>query len=258
MTAIVAGGGFLTVLLVGGKLYLALMAVIATVGFGEFCRIVRISLLRIEAVISMVYLWFIFFLIAVPQPFVALSPFNVTIAFLFIGLIWTVISRNKVTFNQISYLLGGAIYIGGSFALMTSTRFLTDGFLLTLFVIAVTWASDTGAYFVGKRWGKRKLWPAISPNKTIEGSVAAMVCAVLAGFVFPMLFADVFTMGFAAALAIFISVVGQVGDLIESALKRAHGVKDSGTILPGHGGVLDRFDSLLFTFAVLHVLHIFG
>lgn len=253
-----AGVGFLTVLLIGGKLYLALMAVIATVGFSEFCHIVRTSMLRAEAVISLLYLWIIFFLIAVPQPFAALSPFNVTLVFLFVGLIWTVLSRNEVTFNQMTYLLGGAIYIGAGFALMASTRFLQDGFLLTLFVIAVTWASDTGAYFVGRRWGKRKLWPAISPNKTIEGAVAAIGCAIIVGVLFPVFFADVFTIVFAFWLAIFISIIGQVGDLIESALKRAHDVKDSGTILPGHGGVLDRFDSLLFSFAVLHVLHIFG
>lgn len=258
VTAVVAGGGFLAVLIVGGNVYLALMAAIATIGFSEFCQIIGTSLLRVESIIGLLYLWAIFFLIAVPLAAVELSPFTVTIFFLFIGLIWTVLSRNHVTFNQVAYLLIGAMYIGVGFAFMTYTRFLTNGLLLTLFVIAVTWTSDSGAYFVGKRWGKRKLWPAISPNKTIAGSMAAIVCAILTGLVFWLFFAQIFTLRMAVTLSIIISIVGQVGDLIESALKRAHDVKDSGSLLPGHGGMLDRFDSLLFTFVVLHLLQMLG
>src|SRR5690606_22114913 len=110
----------------------------------------------------------------VPKAVDLFSPFAVTIAFLFVWLMWTVLSRNKVTFGKVGTLFSGAIYVGSGFAFMTLTRFMEDGLLLTLFVIGVTWASDSGAYFVGKRWGRHKLWPAISPRKTIEGSFAAI------------------------------------------------------------------------------------
>lgn len=257
VTAVIAGGGFLAVLVLGGNIYLTLMAAIATIGYSEFCQMIRTPLFRVESIIGFLYLWSIFFLVAVPHANTQFSPFIVTIIFLFIWLIWTVISRNQVTFNKVSYLLSGAIYIGAGFAFMTHTRFLANGLLLTLFVIVVTWASDSGAYFVGKRWGKRKLWPAISPNKTIEGSLAAIICALLASSLFSILFNEIFTLKMVLTLAVIISIVGQIGDLVESALKRTHGVKDSGSLLPGHGGLLDRFDSLLFAFVVFNLLQFF-
>lgn len=106
------------------------------------------------------------------------------------------------------------------------------------------WASDTAAYFIGRAWGRRRLCPAISPAKTVEGSVAGLAAAtVIAGglgwcFGLPV--------GYGLGLGVLIGSVGQVGDLSKSIIKRQAGVKDSGAILPGHGGVIDRFDSLLF------------
>lgn len=219
---------------------------------------IRTPLFHVEGIIGFLFLWVLFFNVAIPDAIDIVSPFIVTLVFLTIWLIWTVLSRNQVTFAKVSYLFSGAIYVGAGFAFMAHTRFLPNGLVWTLFVIAVTWASDSGAYFVGKRWGKRKLWPAISPNKTIEGSLAAIVCAVLAGAVFAFFFKEVFVLRVAFSLSVLVSIVGQVGDLIESALKRSHEVKDSGSLLPGHGGLLDRFDSLLFTFLILHLLPIIG
>ena len=258
-TAALAGIGFLSILIFGGKLYLVLLAVIATIAYREFCQMLHIPWFRLESLIGLLYLWSIFFLLAIPDPPVDISPFTVTMVFLFVWLTWTVISRNRVTFNTVGYMLAGAIYIGAGFAFMALTRSIENGLLLTLFVIIVTWASDSGAYFVGKKWGKRKLWPVISPNKTIAGSVAAIFCAFLVGILFGLLFREeLFTVSGALALAVIISIVGQLGDLIESALKRAHAVKDSGRSLPGHGGMLDRFDSLLLTFAFLHIFQLIG
>jgi phosphatidate cytidylyltransferase len=118
------------------------------------------------------------------------------------------------------------------------------------------WATDSGAYFIGKAIGKRKLWPEISPNKTVEGSIGGVVCALVVAILF-VLFSNIHaTIVSLMAITVVLSVFGQIGDLVESALKRHFNVKDSGTILPGHGGILDRFDSLLFVWPLLHFFHL--
>jgi phosphatidate cytidylyltransferase len=154
-----------------------------------------------------------------------------------------------------AYLFVGAIYIGYGFSYMMQTIWKPNGLTWSLLAILVTWANDSGAYFIGKRWGQRKLWPDISPNKTIEGSLGG----VLFGLIMSLIICIVSGLGnfmFAIGIGLLITIVGQVGDLVESAWKRSVGVKDSGTILPGHGGVLDRFDSLIFTFIILYLFQV--
>ncbi len=118
------------------------------------------------------------------------------------------------------------------------------GEYLIWFLLFCTWASDTFAYFGGSKFGKHKIVPHISPNKTLEGFIAGFVGTIVTGFVYAVLVGLPTT--FCVVLAALIGVVAPVGDLFESKLKRVSGIKDSGQLLPGHGGVLDRFDSLLF------------
>lgn len=117
--------------------------------------------------------------------------------------------------------------------------------------VLLTWASDSFAYFGGRAMGKRKLIPKVSPGKTVEGAVSAVVGTVVVGAAYALFLARfggyVPTVAEGALFGLLVSVAAQVGDLAESAWKRDVGVKDSGTLLPGHGGALDRFDSLLFT-----------
>ena len=122
--------------------------------------------------------------------------------------------------------------------------------LLLLFVV---FSCDTGAYYVGHRWGRHKLWPAVSPGKTIEGAIGGLLSSVAVSLVVgTMLSLDSATVGFLLALGFVLALVGQVGDLMESMLKRVSQVKDAGGILPGHGGLLDRLDSLIFAFPVVY------
>jgi phosphatidate cytidylyltransferase len=138
----------------------------------------------------------------------------------------------------------GALYVGYFAAHIVLLRHLPEGVAVTLLVLAAAWVGDSAAYFVGRRMGRRKLLPAVSPSKTVEGALGGLVGAVLAAF----------AVGWGASLPAGVALLGglacgvasQVGDLWESAIKREAQVKDSGNVLPGHGGVLDRFDGLLF------------
>jgi phosphatidate cytidylyltransferase len=124
----------------------------------------------------------------------------------------------------------------------------TTGGGLAWFLLAllITWLSDTFAYLVGKSWGKRKLIPRVSPNKTVEGAIGGLAAAAATAVVCNLSFGmDLGTIQ-AIAIGIVLGVLGQIGDLSESFLKRARGVKDSSNLIPGHGGMLDRIDALIF------------
>ena len=132
-----------------------------------------------------------------------------------------------------------------------------DKVLLALFIV---WATDSGAYLGGTRYGRRKLLPKVSPNKTIEGSIGGILSAVLVSAIFMFIRPQVATpYSFVTMLLLTVvfSIAGQFGDLVESAITRHFGVKDSGKFIPGHGGVLDRFDSLLFVFPLMHLFGLF-
>lgn len=138
-------------------------------------------------------------------------------------------------------------------------RRIAPGGLLLLFPILLTWASDIGAYFVGRAFGKRKLIPAVSPGKTVAGAIGGLVASVVVAWLFvhfalrPIAQLGLSPLG-VVIFGALISVAAQVGDLFESLLKREAGVKDSSRLLPGHGGILDRFDSLIFVLPVAYLL----
>jgi phosphatidate cytidylyltransferase len=127
------------------------------------------------------------------------------------------------------------------------------GYIWVFFLLVVVFANDTGAFYLGKLFGKHRLYEAMSPGKTWEGAIGGGLCSVLAAFWFlriiPLHPLDLSILG----LVFFTSIVAPIGDLAESMMKRAHGVKDSGKILPGHGGILDRVDGLLFAIPGLYL-----
>jgi phosphatidate cytidylyltransferase len=123
-----------------------------------------------------------------------------------------------------------------------------------MFGLMVNWIGDTGAYYVGKNFGKRKLAPSVSPGKSWEGAAASLVTGIAFGMIYLPLAIKGTPLLVAGLLALGANVAGQVGDLAESAIKRAAGVKESGNLLPGHGGLLDRVDSTMFALPVLYSL----
>jgi phosphatidate cytidylyltransferase len=160
----------------------------------------------------------------------------------------------------------GALYTGATLSFAYVLRYHnyavgdTARALIVLFPVVLTWASDTGAYFSGRLIGGRKLIPSVSPGKTVAGAVGAVVVTVAATYAYVnVLLLPKAQLAFTPwGLVIFgvsISVVAQIGDLAESLLKREAGVKDSGTLFPGHGGVLDRLDSLFFVLPAAYALY---
>jgi phosphatidate cytidylyltransferase len=169
-------------------------------------------------------------------------------------------SRQKA-FYQWAWTIVGALYVGWMLSYWLNLRGLEDGRDWVYLAMLTTFANDTSAYFIGRARGRHKLAPAISPAKTWEGSIGGLVGAVIAAVVIAMVLklisADlgapfVFRYWQIIVLGFLVGVFAQLGDLVESLLKRQTGVKESGSLLPGHGGVLDRFDSLIFVGAVVY------
>ena len=140
----------------------------------------------------------------------------------------------------------GAAYVGFLFPWFALLRNSPDGIDLLLLVILLAVVSDSGAYFVGRFMGRTKLAPNVSPNKTVEGAVGGLLATIVAGWLLFEMIGGTWDMGRILLFAAMISILAQLGDLAGSALKRAAGVKDSGWIFPGHGGLLDRTCSLVF------------
>lgn len=160
----------------------------------------------------------------------------------------------RVSLVQAAWIVLGAAYVGGLLSFTSLLRALPDGRQLIYYLTFTTWAGDTGAFYIGSWLGRRPLAPRISPRKTVEGALGGMAATTLvaaggSGWIWPRIPWDT-----AAGAGLALAMVGIVGDLCESAVKRGAAAKDSGTLIPGHGGVLDRVDSLMFAGPALYAL----
>ena len=181
-------------------------------------------------------------------------PYLLTIIYLFVSELYT---KNKNAVHDLSYTMLGQMYVALPLSMINVLAFrtATDGnihfyYLLPLSVFIFLWTNDTGAYCVGSLFGKHKLFPRISPAKSWEGSIGGGILVLVAAFLVSLLdqnhgnLSGLNTLQW-LGLGLVVTIFGTWGDLVESLIKRTLGIKDSGTILPGHGGMLDRFDSSL-------------
>ena len=172
----------------------------------------------------------------------------ILVAFMFVY----VFSYPKYRAEHVMAAFFGVIYVGVMLSYIYQTRNLESGAFLVWLIFLCSWGCDTCAYCVGMLLGKHKLVPVLSPKKTIEGAVGGVAGAALLGYLFACVYGSRMlevgnprvACGIACAIA---AVISQVGDLAASAIKRNHDIKDYGHLIPGHGGILDRFDSMLFT-----------
>lgn len=157
--------------------------------------------------------------------------------------------------NQVAYSFLGVVYVAGLLGYFILLRAMEHGNHIVFFLFMVIWSGDTAAYYVGKNIGKTPLAPKISPGKTIEGSLGGLAGSLLGGLAAHSLFYDSMSLNHCLIMALLCGTMGQIGDLAESLFKRRAGAKDSGTLIPGHGGVLDRLDSLMFAGPVFYAYH---
>lgn len=249
ITGVLAGILFLGVAIIGGMAFTILAVIMALIGLSEFLRMKKIAPYSFPGVIGFILVIFI-----VPSvPFAAFPATDMFLVAFLVLLVYTVLSNNGFHFDKAAFVILSALYVTFGFHYLIVAR--ADGIAVLFFVLFILWSTDSGAYFTGRAIGKRKLWPVISPKKTIEGSFGGIVVALVIAMLFQLLFPVYESMAVALIAALVISVFGQLGDLVESAFKRHYGVKDSGSILPGHGGILDRCDSWLFVLPILHLLN---
>ncbi len=245
------------IVIVGGLPLVLLAYLLASVGLYELAKMKKLKLLSFPGILSLLTMW----MLLLPKGNIGIlhsigyDKQDLAILAVLLLLVYTVATKNRFTFDDASFMVMAVVYVGAGFYYFMETR-EAGGLNWLFYSLFIIWATDSGAYFIGKAMGKKKLWPEISPNKTVEGSVGGVVCALVVALCF-LFFSDMDVsplklMGLTALLSVF----GQLGDLAESAFKRTYNVKDSGTILPGHGGILDRFDSLLFVWPLIHIFQL--
>jgi phosphatidate cytidylyltransferase len=160
--------------------------------------------------------------------------------------------------TRVGMVFMGAMYSGLLPSFIVGLRGIPrSGFWWVLLALAVTWINDTGAYAAGRGFGKHKLYPKVSPGKTWEGFAGGMIAAVAGALICKAIFFPELRLLDCLVVGVVTSILGPVGDLSESMLKRAYGVKDSGKIIPGHGGLLDRVDALLFNLPFVYLYAVY-
>ncbi|MDW0109197.1 phosphatidate cytidylyltransferase [Sporosarcina aquimarina] len=256
LTAIIAAAVFIPFVIVGGIPFTVLVYAIATIGLYEILKMQSIKLLSPEGILT----WLLTAILLLPNDIalrflgtIGYTKLEVAFIIILLLLVYTVLVKNQFTFAHAAFSVMSAFYVGLGFFYLTATR--EAGLIFIIYALVIVWTTDSGAYFVGRKIGKNKLWPDISPNKTIEGFIGGIISAVVFAIIFQLIQPVASSYLLLIGITVIASIIGQLGDLVESALKRNYNVKDSGKLLPGHGGILDRFDSLLFVLPLLHLLH---
>jgi len=257
LSAIIGLPLLVVVSLFGGFIFRLSITFVATIALFEYYNAVKNMGLKPNTLLGIVF--------GIPYLLFFRNNFNYIIVYisliLMVFLCYLLLDkRYSVIDTAISFF--GIFYTTYLFSFLILLRDLNNGNILLWLVFVIAWTTDTSAYFVGIFFGKNKLCPQISPNKTIEGAIGGTIGCTLSTVFYTIIFKNIFyTFNFSLFILVLIGILGsilsQIGDLTASVIKRQAGIKDYGYIIPGHGGVLDRFDSILFVTPLIVLLSMF-
>lgn len=255
LTGALYGGVLLGTTLFGGELGLAiLLSALGGIGVMELYRITRRGPRRLAELAGFASV------VAMPlvTGFIGLNGLLLVVTLLVVGAFGMHVVSTGMRIADTAVVVLGALAVGFSLSHLVLVRGLEDGMILTLAVLISVWAGDVFAYLVGSLFGSHKLAPRISPHKSWEGFAAGVVGTCAVWVALPYITEVDARVGWLVTVGVVIAIAGLVGDLFESRIKREAGVKDSGQLLPGHGGMLDRIDSLLLVSVVAYHLLVVG
>lgn len=235
-----------------GKIpFLIFVLGIALISFWEFSELAKKKNIFTNSVVG-----FLTVIVLILNEYFHLTEFKIIILFFSVIVLLSELFRNKssailntgATFLAVSYLglFASTILSIREFFNFSKMLYIEGGYLIISIFVAI-WICDSAAFFLGSAFGKHKLFPRVSPNKSWEGAIAGFVFSVITMIVAKLILLDRLTFLDSIIIGIIVGIIGQLGDLVESLMKRDAGIKDSSNLIPGHGGILDRFDSLLFT-----------
>lgn len=248
IVGLVAGAAVLVPIYLGGGWFVGLILAVALVGSHEMYHLLDLG--GFKPITWLGILWAVAITAAFWQP--ALLPLSLVLT---VGSIVTIVHclfrPDQPVYTWMSTTLGAA-YLGVALGSALALRLLPAGLWLFLFGILLVWANDVSAYFVGVLWGRRRIWPRLSPKKTWEGTISGWAAAGIAGGLLAWAMPIAITPAVGVLTGLLCGVLAFFGDLSISMLKRQVGAKDSGAVFPGHGGMLDRIDSLLFVLPIVY------
>ena len=238
------------------KFVAAVIALIVLVGLSEIYS--ATGLLKKQNKLCMfgyIYSVLLFIVLAV-SPDAGMTLGIAVVLYGLILLVYMIFNHDTIGFSEISEMFFATMYVTALFAHIVLIRKESAGNYLIWIVFITAWLSDTMAFAVGRRFGRNKLIPEVSPKKTVEGAIGGLAGSVIFNLIFGIVCSVIFDCAVfylpLVALALVAGVMSQLGDLAASCIKREHGIKDFSNLLPGHGGVLDRFDSVLFVAPVVY------
>lgn len=249
---------FLPILILGGVAFHFLVGLLAMIAVTEVFRMKRLEVFSLEGLLATLGA----FVLTVPLGnYFAFLPLDASFAAFALV---SCLTLSGLVFNfphykleDAAFSIGVSFYLGMGFQQLINARAAgLEKVLLGLFIV---WATDIGAYMLGSRFGRRPLAPNVSPNKSVEGFLGGIGSAVVVALIFLLVdkTASPYSLFVTLPLVALFSMFAQFGDLIESSIKRHYGVKDSGKLIPGHGGIFDRFDSVILVFPIMHFFGLF-
>ena len=252
------------VFITGGNVLLAFLGVISVIGLNEFYNAVglsskekKIDALTLVGYIGCIMLYILMFITDGNIAYMIFVP-ALSLIFMLTAFVFTYPKYNA---TEVAYAFMGVCYAPALLVFVYLTRQLDQGIYLVWLVFMSSWICDIFAYCVGMLFGKHKLAPVLSPKKSIEGAVGGVVFSAIFGGVYGFVISSYVSAQFSmtvacAVVSAFGAVVSQIGDLSASAIKRGFGIKDYGHLIPGHGGILDRFDSVIFAAPMVYIVSV--